>query len=116
MGHRISAADFHQCPYLFDWRVLRHRAEALFRGASFAQAASFVAEVAAAAEQHGHHPDLDVRHPGLVHVALTTHAAGALTDADVSLTGKISEIGRNVVWLRSRRLPSRQPLSKLQST
>ena len=49
--------------------------------------------MAAAAERADHHPDLDVRYPDRVHVALTTHAAGGtVTDADVALAGTIAEL------------------------
>ena len=36
----------------------------------------FTLDVAEAAERAGHHPDVDIRYPDRVHVALTTHAAG----------------------------------------
>lgn len=95
MSSTITAADFHQHPDLSDWRVLLRRAEALFKGNSFADGAAFVGRIAEAADRAGHHPDVNLRYPGLVHVALTTHAVGGLTAADVALARSISEIARD---------------------
>ena len=43
------------------------------------------------AEDQGHHPDLEVGW-GRVAVALTTHAAGGLTDNDFSMAAKIDRL------------------------
>ena len=72
-----------------DWRYLLGRVEATFRAGSFERAARFTLDVAEAAERAGHHPDVDIRYPDRVHVALTTHAAGGqVTDADVELAAR----------------------------
>jgi 4a-hydroxytetrahydrobiopterin dehydratase len=92
MAHTITATQFHRRADRPDWRVLLGRIEATFRAPDFGAAAVFVEAVAAAAEAAGHHPDVDVRYPGLVHVSLVTHAARGLTDADVDLAGTISAI------------------------
>jgi len=92
MANTITATQFHRRTDLPDWRVLLGRIEATFRAPSFEAAAIFVRDVAAAADWAGHHPDLDLRYPGRVHVALVTHAARALTDADVDLAATISEL------------------------
>lgn len=89
----VTASEFHGRADSSDWRFLLGRVEATFRAGSFDAASRFALDVAAAAEQVGHHPDLDIRYPDRVHVALTTHAAGAaVTNADVALSAAISEL------------------------
>jgi 4a-hydroxytetrahydrobiopterin dehydratase len=92
MVDTISASQWHARTDLPDWRVLQRRIEAGFRAASFGAAATFVGQVAAAADAAGHHPDVDLRYPGRVRVVLTTHAAGGLTDADIELATTISRL------------------------
>jgi 4a-hydroxytetrahydrobiopterin dehydratase len=90
MVTKVSGSDFARHTDLPDWRVVLRRIEATFRAPSFEAAAAFVGDVADAAERAGHHPDVDLRYPGVVHVALTTHATNSLTDADVALATTIS--------------------------
>ncbi len=92
MSEPISASHFHERTDLPDWRVLLRRIEAAFRAPSFAAAAAFVGAIAAAADVAGHHPDIDLRYPGRVHVSLTTHAIDGLSEADVALATKISAL------------------------
>ena len=75
-----------------DWRILLRRIEAGFKAASFGAAAAFVGQVAAAADAADHHPDVDLRYPGRVHIVITTHAQSGLTDADVELAVEISRL------------------------
>jgi 4a-hydroxytetrahydrobiopterin dehydratase len=87
----VTATQFHERGDRPDWRFLLGRLQATFRAGSFEGAAQFALAVAEAAERAGHHPDVDLRYPGRVHVALTTHAAGGkVTAADVALAGEIS--------------------------
>jgi 4a-hydroxytetrahydrobiopterin dehydratase len=88
----VSAAQFDAEADLADWRFLLGRIEAVFVAESFAQASAFVAQVAEAADAANHHPDIDLRYPGRVHVALTTHAVDGLTTADVDLAATISAL------------------------
>jgi 4a-hydroxytetrahydrobiopterin dehydratase len=92
MVDKISSAQFHANADLPDWRVILRRIEAGFRGPSFESASAFIGEVTAAAEAAGHHPDIDLRYPGHVHVTLTTHATNSLTSADVELAATISRL------------------------
>jgi 4a-hydroxytetrahydrobiopterin dehydratase len=92
MARTISAAEFHADPTLADWRVMLRRAEAVFRAPTFAGAAVFIERVAVAADLADHHPDIDLRYPGRVHVTLTTHASAGLTDLDMALARQISEL------------------------
>jgi 4a-hydroxytetrahydrobiopterin dehydratase len=74
------------------WRregTVRLRRELSFR--NFRDAFGFVARVALLAEAEGHHPDLELGW-GRAAVALTTHAAGGLTDNDFILAAKIDRL------------------------
>ncbi|MEU7001167.1 4a-hydroxytetrahydrobiopterin dehydratase [Nonomuraea sp. NPDC046570] len=57
----------------------------------FPTAIRIVDEIAERAEQLNHHPDIDIRWRKL-HLALTTHDKGALTELDFTLAGQIDEI------------------------
>ena len=92
MADKLTASAFHRSTDLPDWRVILRRIEAEFRADSFSAAAAFAGQVAEAADAAGHHPDIDLRYPGRVHVTLTTHAANALTQADAELAGTISAL------------------------
>jgi 4a-hydroxytetrahydrobiopterin dehydratase len=74
------------------WRregTVRLRRELSFR--NFRDAFGFVARVALLAEAEGHHPDLELGW-GRAAVALTTHAAGGLTDNDFILAAKLDRL------------------------
>jgi 4a-hydroxytetrahydrobiopterin dehydratase len=62
-----------------------------FQRADFAQAMTFVNEVAAAAEAAGHHPDIDIRW-NKVTLTLSSHAEGGLTNRDFQLAARIQEL------------------------
>ena len=51
---------------------------------SFRQAIAFVTQVADAAEEADHHPDIDIRYRKVT-LSLTTHDAGGLTVNDFAL-------------------------------
>ena len=88
----LSAAELATRP-LPDWRYLLGRIEATFRCPSFGAAGELVARIAEAADAADHHPDVDLRYPAVVHVALTTHASGAEpTELDVALATTISSL------------------------
>jgi 4a-hydroxytetrahydrobiopterin dehydratase len=57
----------------------------------FANAITFVNEVASAAEAAGHHPDIDIRW-NKVTLALSSHAEGGLTENDFQLAARIQEL------------------------
>jgi 4a-hydroxytetrahydrobiopterin dehydratase len=59
--------------------------------ASFPQAIEVVNRVAELAEAADHHPDIDIRWRTL-HLALTTHDQGGLTDLDFTLSALIDDI------------------------
>jgi 4a-hydroxytetrahydrobiopterin dehydratase len=57
----------------------------------FANAITFVNEVADAAEAAGHHPDIDIRW-NKVTLALSSHAEGGLTENDFQLAARVQEL------------------------
>ncbi|GAA3425449.1 4a-hydroxytetrahydrobiopterin dehydratase [Streptosporangium sandarakinum] len=57
----------------------------------FPTAIRIVDEIAVEAEKLNHHPDIDIRWRTL-HLALTTHDAGGLTELDFTLAARIDEI------------------------
>ena len=77
---------------LNDWRYALASIQATFRAGSFPAATAFAAGVAELAEQHDHHPDIDVRYPDRVVVRLTTHAVEDLTTRDAELAGAVSAL------------------------
>jgi 4a-hydroxytetrahydrobiopterin dehydratase len=88
----LTAAEFAALDGLDDWRYLLDSVHATFAFLGYPAAASLVVAVAAAAEAADHHPDIDLRHPGTVRIALTTHAAGTVTTADADLARTISRL------------------------
>lgn len=62
------------------------------KGKNFATALEWVNAVGAAAEQAGHHPDIDIRW-NVVTLHLTTHDEGGITDKDVALARTIDGLG-----------------------
>ncbi|MCU0261380.1 MAG: 4a-hydroxytetrahydrobiopterin dehydratase [Ilumatobacteraceae bacterium] len=95
MDHtRVSPADLAAADGLDDWRFLLGGIHATFTTGSFTAAAELVSAFAAAAERAEHHPDIDLRYPGTLHVTLTTHAVGAVTTLDVDLARELSTLAR----------------------
>lgn len=58
---------------------------------SFAAGLTLVDAVGAAAEEAGHHPDVDLRYPH-VDIRLTSHDAGGVTDRDVAMARTITTL------------------------
>jgi len=88
----VTPEQFSSTEGLDDWRVVQQRAEARFRTPSFPAAGRLVAAIADAAEAADHHPDVALTYPGLVRVALSTHAVGGLSTHDVDLARHISQL------------------------
>lgn len=88
----VTQAEFSALDGLGDWRAILGRIEATFRAPGFSAGTAFANVVAAAADAADHHPDIDVRYPGRVRVALMTHATGGLTTLDVDLARTISRL------------------------
>lgn len=58
----------------------------------FAAAVALVNAIAAAAEAANHHPDILIHGWNRVRLALSTHSAGGLTDADFELARKLDGV------------------------
>jgi|SRR6185437_2993282 len=56
---------------------------------NFIEAMAFVNQIAAIAEDAGHHPDIDIRY-NRVTLALVSHDAGGVTQRDVRMAGRIN--------------------------
>ncbi len=63
-----------------------------FRFETFPEAVAFVVAVGFAAEAANHHPDLDIRY-NRVHVQLSTHSEGGVTEKDIELATTIEGVG-----------------------
>jgi 4a-hydroxytetrahydrobiopterin dehydratase len=61
------------------------------RGRDFADSLAYVNAVGALAEDAGHHPDIDIRW-NVVTLRLSTHSAGGITEADLSLARRIDAL------------------------
>lgn len=59
-----------------------------FRFPSFRDSIVFVNRLATLADEHDHHPDIDIRFDR-VRVGLSTHSAGGITDKDTAMAEKI---------------------------
>ena len=88
----VTAGELDAADGMGDWRVVLRTAEAHFRAPSFPAAGRLVADIADAAEAADHHPDLSLRYPGIVRVALTTHAVDGLSTHDIDLARRISAL------------------------
>jgi 4a-hydroxytetrahydrobiopterin dehydratase len=58
---------------------------------SFRDAVAAIVAVADVAEEMDHHPDIDLRWRTL-HIALSTHSAGGVTDLDLQLARRIDAL------------------------
>jgi len=92
MADRLTTSAFDRANDLPDWRILLRGVEAWFAAPSFSEGAEFVREVARAADDADHHPDVELRYPGKVHVRLTSHDVDGLSTRDAALAGRISEL------------------------
>lgn len=67
-----------------EWHYQDHKLQRTFKFADFSQAWGFMSRVALMAEKMDHHPDWSNVY-NTVHVALSTHDAGGVTELDVQL-------------------------------
>lgn len=73
-----------------DWKIQDGELVREWTFKDFAAAMAFVNRVADAAEQAGHHPDIDIRY-NRVKLALVSHDAGGITARDVAMALKIGQ-------------------------
>jgi 4a-hydroxytetrahydrobiopterin dehydratase len=76
---------------LDDWRSMHETLQARFRTGDFATGLRLVEAIGEAAEELGHHPDLDLRYSHL-NVRLVSHDVGGKTERDVALARRISAL------------------------
>ena len=74
------------------WRIESGELTRTFTHKDFVAALAFVNKVGDLAEKAGHHPDIDIRW-NLVTLRLSTHSAGDITEADLSLARRIDAMG-----------------------
>ncbi len=97
MSDRITARRFHESKGVEDWRVVGEGACAHFRTGSFAAGARFVNAISELTASEDNHPDIDLRHDGVI-VRLITVAPDyyGLSERDLELARKISAIARKL--------------------
>lgn len=78
-------------PTVQDWRKQGASITRTFQFQDFPLAMTFVNQVARAAEQAQHHPDIDIRW-NKVALTLSTHSEGGLTRKDFVLAKKINSL------------------------
>jgi 4a-hydroxytetrahydrobiopterin dehydratase len=95
MTERISPRQFQEAGGVDDWRVLYDGACTYFRTGSFATGVALVAAIGTLADAANHHPDVDLRYPGVT-VRMITHDVGGLSERDVALARQISAAAREL--------------------
>ena len=75
---------------LGDWHREGTEIEKTYEFDDFATAMEFVNDVARLAERYDHHPDIDIRY-NKVHLSLSTHSDGGLTNLDFTLANDIEQ-------------------------
>ena len=73
------------------WSLERGELVRTFTFRDFLGSMKFVNSVAQAAEEAGHHPDIDIRY-SQVKLALMTHDAGGITVNDISMARRINDL------------------------
>ncbi|MCA0181431.1 MAG: 4a-hydroxytetrahydrobiopterin dehydratase [Actinobacteria bacterium] len=73
------------------WRLALQRLHLHVPTGNFATGLDLVDAIGALAEAADHHPDIDLRY-GSVHIALSSHDAGGITDRDIALAGQIDAL------------------------
>jgi 4a-hydroxytetrahydrobiopterin dehydratase len=79
--------------HLDDWRMLAQALHARFLTGSFVKGLEFVTAVTDAAESANHHPDVTLTYPH-VDLKLVSHDVSRVTERDLMLARRISEIAR----------------------
>ncbi|GAB3664097.1 VOC family protein [Nocardioides korecus] len=75
------------------WSKVLDRLTARFATGDFNAGTALVTEIAAAADEADHHPDVDLRYPHVT-VSLKSHDVGAITARDVRLARTISGLAQ----------------------
>jgi len=92
MSTVLSGTELHQAlEGLAGWSAHDNAIERVFEFPNFVEAMGFVNRIAEAAEAVNHHPDITINY-NKVKLSLTSHDSGGVTQRDVRMAGKISEI------------------------
>src|SRR5256886_5468482 len=95
MKDQITPRQFHETAGVEDWRVVGEGACAFFRTESFATGARLVTAISELAGLDEHHPDVDLRHEGvMVRLITVRHDYMGMTERDVELARQISAVAR----------------------
>jgi len=86
---------------LDDWRLVLDKLVARFDTGDFNAGTALVTRIAEAADEANHHPDVDLRYPHVT-VALSSHDVNAITQRDVRLARRISELAAEAGVTASR--------------
>jgi 4a-hydroxytetrahydrobiopterin dehydratase len=97
MAATITPRQFHDAAGTEDWRVVGEGACTYIRTGSFVAGARLVQAIAALPDLDEHHPDVDLRHDGvLVRLVTITDDYYGLSARDVELARQISELARGL--------------------
>ncbi len=80
---------------LADWRPILAALHGRFKTGGFVTSLELARRITDVAEEMDHHPDLDLRWPH-VDVTLSSHDVGGMTQRDVDLARRISEIAADL--------------------
>jgi 4a-hydroxytetrahydrobiopterin dehydratase len=93
----ITPAQFHAADGVEDWRMLGDGVCAYFRTGSFETRARLVAAIAELAGIENDHPDIDLRHDGvIVRLVLVSQERFGLFNTDVELARRISAVAASL--------------------
>jgi len=97
MSEGITARRFHESEGVEDWRVVGEGACTYFRTGSFEVGARLVSAIRELVGLDDHHPDLDLRHDGVIVRLITVRPDYyGLSERDLELARKISTVARKL--------------------
>lgn len=80
-----------QIENLDGWELENNSITRTFEFQDFVTAMEFVNKLVGPAESMQHHPDIEISY-NTVHLSLTTHSEGGVTENDFKLAGKINDL------------------------
>ncbi|WP_341953411.1 4a-hydroxytetrahydrobiopterin dehydratase [Salinibacterium sp. TMP30] len=95
MAERISPQQFRASDGVEDWLVHFDGVKTYFATGSFAKGVELIDVIGRLADAANHHPDVDLRYPGVM-VSLFTHDIDGISDLDVALAQQISTAAREL--------------------
>jgi len=96
MQKRLEISEIqNQLENLRNWDFTPESISKVYLFKDFKQAIEFVNQVANAAEEMDHHPDINIFGWNKVRISLSTHSAKGLTQLDFDLSNKIENIFKN---------------------